>query len=340
MKKGVKYGLMSGPLLVIIAIIIVASFYMLDYSLNPKSNNGKDIQGSYSYMRNEYPHICQWMDSLLDAGALKDTFIVNPEGVRLHAIYAAAPEPTAKTAVIVHGYTDNCIRMLMLGYLYHKNLKYNILLPDLQNHGLSEGKSIQMGWKDRKDVLTWMDVANDLFQKPFNIIDTIYTPDGRCNICRVKDNKSQMVVHGISMGAATTMMLSGEKSPYYVCCFVEDCGYTSVWDEFSHELKKQFNLPAFPLMYTTSGLCKVKYGWGFEEASSLKQVKKSRHPMLFIHGDADTYVPTWMVHTLYEAKPGHKELWIVPGTAHAMSYKEHPEEYTARVKSFVEKYVQ
>ena len=61
------------------------------------------------------------------------TFIINPEGVQLHAIYAAAPEPTHKTAVIVHGYTDDCIRMLMIGYLYNKDLKYNILMLDLQN---------------------------------------------------------------------------------------------------------------------------------------------------------------------------------------------------------------
>lgn len=62
----------------------------------------------------------------------------------------------------------------------------------------------------------------------------------------------QMVVHGISMGGATTMMVSGEAQPYFVKCFVEDCGYTSVWDEFSHELKSSFHLPSFPLMNTTS----------------------------------------------------------------------------------------
>lgn len=61
--------------------------------------------------------------------------------------------------------------------------------------------------------------------------------------------------------------------------------------------------------------------------------------MLFIHGDADTFVFTEMVHRLYEAKPEPKELWIVPGAAHATSYKERPQEYAARVKAFVEKYI-
>ena len=115
------------------------------------------------------------------------------------------------------------------------------------------------------------------------------------------------------MGAATTMMVAGESQRPYVKCFVEDCGYTSVWDEFSNELKTSFGLPAFPLMHTASWLCDLKYGWNFREASALAQVAKCELPMLFIHGDADDYVPTWMVYPLYEAKPGEKELWLVPG---------------------------
>ena len=61
--------------------------------------------------------------------------------------------------------------------------------------------------------------------------------------------------------------------------------------------------------------------------------------MMFIHGDNDDFVPTWMVHPLYEAKPGPKELWLAPGSAHAFAYKDHPDEYTARVKAFTEKYI-
>ena len=132
MKKGIKYSLL-GLLAVIVIALTSASFYMLGYSLRPEHNKGKDIPGSYEYMLSEYPQIKPWIDSLQTVGALRDTFIINPDGVQLHAIYAAAPEPTHKTAVIVHGYTDDCIRMLMIGYLYNKDLKYNILLPDLQN---------------------------------------------------------------------------------------------------------------------------------------------------------------------------------------------------------------
>lgn len=121
-----------------------------------------------------------------------------------------------------------------------------------------------------------------------------------------------MVVHGISMGAATTMMVSGEAQQPFVKCFVEDCGYTSVWDEFSFQLKDMFGLPEFPLMYTTSWLCNAKYGWNFQEASSLEQVKKCSLPMFFIHGDADTYVPTRMVYPCMKPRANRKNYGLYP----------------------------
>ncbi len=320
MKKGRKKAFLYGSILLLLVLTgctIGGSFYMLNYSLTPNAKIRAKNADSYPFMYSNYPFLRPWIDSLNQVNALKDTFITNPQGIPLHAYYIAAPKPTKKTAVIVHGYTDNAIRMLMIGYLYNHDLQYNVLLPELQHHGESGGEAIQMGWKDRHDVMQWMDVANQIY-----------------------GDSTRMVVHGISMGGATTMMVSGEEQPHYVKCFVEDCGYTSVWDEFSNELKTSFHLPPFPLMYTTSWLCDKKYGWNFKEASALDQVAKCELPMLFIHGDEDTYVPTWMVYPLFEAKPEPKELWIVPGATHAVSYRDNKEEYTEKVRDFVGRYIQ
>jgi fermentation-respiration switch protein FrsA (DUF1100 family) len=60
--------------------------------------------------------------------------------------------------------------------------------------------------------------------------------------------------------------------------------------------------------------------------------------MLFIHGDQDDFVPTAFVYKNYEAKTqGYKELWLAPGSAHAMAYKDHPVAYVAHVRAFLEK---
>lgn len=312
MKK--KTVIWSLAILATLAVaVIVTAHFMLVYSLQP-DNRGKDLQGSFDYMYEEYPFLRPWVDSLETAGALRDTFIVN-DGARLHAYYVAAPEETRATAVIVHGYTDNAIRMFMLAHLYNHELRYNVLLPDLHYSGLSDGDCFRMGWLDRLDVMRWMDVADSIF------------------------GGTQMVVHGISMGAATTMMVSGEEQRPFVRCFVEDCGYTSVWDEFEHELRGRFGLPAFPLLHVADWLCGVEHGWTFREASAVEQVKKCRLPMLFIHGDADDFVPTWMVYELFEAKPQPKEIWVVPDAAHAVSYRDNRDQYVWRVRNFVSRYI-
>lgn len=314
---------MAGVILILILALLAGSgLYLQWYALTARGNErGKDLNGSYEYMFRTYPHILNWADSLNHHKALRDTFITAEDGTRLHALYAFADTATNRTAVIVHGYTDNAVRMLHIGYLYHHDLKYNILLPDLRFSGLSGGNHLQMGWNDRLDVLRWMDVANAVFSEK-----------GNCG-------QTQMVVHGISMGGATTMCVSGEPQQPFVKCFVEDCGYTSVWDEFAGELKKQFGMPEFPLLYVASMMTDWRYGWNFNEAAAREQVERCNLPMLFIHGDKDDFVPLWMGDSVHAHKAGDKVLWKTKGVEHAESYLKFPRQYTETVRTFTNKYM-
>ena len=288
-------------------------WYMVDIALTPNNLGSHDKRGSLSYMQTTYPQITPWLDSLQACHALRDTTIINAEGVHLKGYFVCASHPTKHTAILVHGYTDNAIRMLHIGYLYNHDLHYNIMIPDLQFHGESEGRAIQMGWNDRNDVIQWIGVAEKLFPN------------------------AQIVIHGISMGAATTLCVSGEKNlPHSVRAFVEDCGYTSVWDEFGIQIKEKYGMPRFPILYAASAVCKMRFGWSFGEASPLEQIKKAKLPICFIHGDGDSYVPTWMVYRLYAACKTRKRLWIAPNVKeHAKSYRMHPTEYTKLVRCFL-----
>lgn len=317
MKHKKLFVTLGATLALFLAIVTAGSFYLVDYALvsAERERNSNLVQ-----IEKRFPELKSWLDSLQAVGALRDTFVVMPTtGKRAHALFVRSPRAKGRTAVLVHGYCDNATRMLPIARIYNRELRANVLLPDLYAHGQSDGDAIQMGWKDRLDVLHWISLAPELF--------------------RTEADSMRLVVHGISMGAATTMCVSGEQTPQYVKCFVEDCGYTSVWNEFSNEISARFSLPDFPLMYTASWLVQVKYGWNFREASPLKQVAKCQKPMLFIHGDNDTFVPTWMVYPLYEAKPQPKALWIAHGSKHADAYGDYKEEYTHRVLEFVEKYM-
>lgn len=306
-----------GIIIIILAALTAASFYMLRFSLAPDPNR-RDTDSTYNILYSRFPDMKPWMDSIRAGGHLRDTFVVSPAGERQHAYYLACDDACGKTAVLVHGYKDSAIKFFYFGRMYNRDLHYNVLMPDLHAHGLSDGNDIQMGWKDADEVLNWIKVAEEIF--------------------RDDNYRTAMIVHGVSMGAATTMNVSGKDLPEYVNAFVEDCGYTSVWDEFSMQLKEMFGLPAFPLMHSTSLLCNMKYGWNFKEASPLISVSRCTRPMLFIHGDADDFVPFSMMQPLYDAKPEPKEFWVAPGSAHANAYRDHPEEYTAVVRQFLDKW--
>lgn len=301
-----------GLLFTVLCLVLgAAAWYMVDFSLTPEGKQVRKDSTSMEYL-SRYPYAAEWVDSMQQAGALRDTFLTNDKGRRLHALYAPHAEAQG-TVVLVHGYTDNALRMLMLGQVYYDSLQYNLIVPDHEYHGQSEGVAIQMGWLDRLNVEQWMGVAMQLWPA-----QPIY-------------------LHGISMGAATVMMCSGDELPASVKGIIEDCGYTSVWDEFAGEIGNQFGLPVHPLLDVASWICQLRYGWNFQEASALEQVRKSTVPMLFIHGDTDDYVPTAMVYPLYEAKTqGYKQLWLAPGSAHAESFLDHPVEYFNQVRTFLQ----
>ena len=292
----------------------VAGKFMSNYALKPTPHGVDDIERTRHKADSLMPGSTAWYDGLKAQGILKDSWITNDEGYKLHACYvpAAKPEEAKGTAIVVHGYTDNHLVFLYLVRMYRDLLNYNVLFPDLQYHGYSEGDEVQMGWKDRLDMLKWIEVAHNEFKDDF------------------------MVLHGVSMGAATVMMTSGEPLPDYVKCFVEDCGYASVAIQFNNNRKESFGFIPKDVLNSASLVTKKNYGWGFWEASSVKQVAKCDRPMLFIHGDADDFVPFDNLQMCYDAKKkGYKEMYVCHGAVHANSYQKDPETYIAKVSNFL-----
>ncbi len=237
------------------------------------------------------------------------------DGFKLVAHYYPAEDPTShRWALVVHGYTGQGRHMGAYSYGYHLR-GFHVLAPDNRGHGESEGYYIGMGWHDRLDVTGWIR-----------------------EIVR-RDPKAEILLTGVSMGEATVMMAAGEEQPDNLRCVVEDCGYTSVEAQFTHNLKALFKLPKFPVLAASELICRWRAGYGFKEASSLKQLQKSRLPILFIHGGDDDFVPTEMVHKLYNAYQGEKDLLIVEGAGHAVSIEKDREGYWAKVDSFVKQYI-
>ncbi|MTD38959.1 alpha/beta fold hydrolase [Erwinia sp. CPCC 100877] len=241
--------------------------------------------------------------------------ITAADGLKLKAIYLPADKKTDKNVIMAHGYMGNAEIMASYAKMYH-DLDYNVLVPDARGHGKSEGDYIGFGWPERKDYLQW--------------IDEMLAKNGQ---------KAQITLYGISMGGATVMMTSGEKLPKNVKAIVEDCGYATVNEELAGQLQELFNLPAFPLVPVTSLITKIRAGYFFGEASSVAQLKKNKTPILFIHGQADKFVPFAMLDEVYAATDAPKEKFVVAKAEHAKAYSVNPQAYKDKVAAFLAKYV-
>ncbi|MGT2888635.1 alpha/beta hydrolase [Streptococcus didelphis] len=238
---------------------------------------------------------------------------ITNRGYKQVAWYLPAKTKTNKTAIVVHGFANSKENMKSYAMIFY-DLGYNVLMPDNEAHGESQGNLIGYGWNDRLNLIAWSKWL-------------------------VKNNaQSEISLFGLSMGAATVMMASGEKLPEQVKTIIEDCGYNSVWDELKYKAKEMYHLPAFPLLYEVSAISKLRAGYSYGEASSVKQLEKNKLPVLFIHGDKDDFVPTEMVYHNYKATAGEKELFIVKGAKHAESLATDPVTYKEKIASFLEKY--
>ena len=76
-----------------------------------------------------------------------------------------------------------------------------------------------------------------------------------------------------------------------------------------------------------------------EEGSAVEQVKKSKTPTLFIHGEQDSFVPFEMLDIVYEAANCEKEMLVVEGAAHAASSSVNPNLYWGTIDNFIKKYI-
>ncbi len=233
------------------------------------------------------------------------------DSARLAAVAYRREKYTPKWAVVAHGYSSRKENMLSYAKAYYQR-GYNVLLPDLRCHGESGGSMVGMGWLDRIDLLGWINKITGL------------------------DPKAEIVLHGVSMGAAAVLMACGERLPENVKAAVSDCAYTGVWEIMQWQVSRNLLRHNAVLLYGASLITRARGGYGWKEASALKQVKKSRVPIFFIHGSADALVPVSMAYELYNAAPGPKRLMIAEGAGHAASMRADCDAYWREIFMFFE----
>lgn len=293
--------------------------YFYNYAINKKLAGPKNEMKTEALDINEnidIPHevILGDMHWLKYESNYENVTIKSFDNLTLHAYKILNPSVTNNWVITIHGYNSDGAEMTNYAKKFYEE-GYNVLIPDLRAHGYSEGNYIGMGWHDRLDIIEWIKFI-------------------------INENpNAQLILHGVSMGAATACMVSGEELPSNVKAIIADCGYSSVWEEFSYQLKQKFKLPKFPFLHAASIVTRIKAGYSFKKASVVKQVSKSKTPILFIHGDKDDYVPYEMMDKLYKAAKCPKEKITILGADHAKCVVQDPDTYWTSIKNFVSKHI-
>jgi len=242
----------------------------------------------------------------------KNWYIQSQDSLKLFALFLK--NVSHNYVILCHGLTSSHHGMLgRAEHFYRKG--FNVLMPDARAHGQSEGLYRGMGYLEKDDLAKWI-------EKIISI-----------------DPDASIVLMGESMGAATVMMTAALDLPAQVKCVIEDCGYTSVWDIFSYQLKLRYHLPAFPFMNLANFISRKKAGYSFKEASPLNHLPECHLPILMIHGTADAVVPYEHMNLLYEKANEPKEKLLVEGAGHCISMVRDTENYWKNIDQFCEKYM-
>lgn len=239
----------------------------------------------------------------------EDVSIRSFDGLTLRGKYYEYA-PGAPIELMIHGYRGSSERDMSGGVQRAFRLGRSALIVDQRASGRSEGSVITFGIREHRDCLAWVDFMVNKFGPDVKIILT-----------------------GISMGASTVLMASGEPLPENVIGVLADCGYTSA-REIIHKILRQIHLP-IPLVYPFIRLGGWIFGgFDLERASALEAVKRCEKPVIFYHGETDDFVPWEMSRDNHAACPTRKKLVIIPGAGHGLSFPVQQDRYVAELREF------
>ena len=294
--------------------MIIFGFWMFDFALVRKEqmdfDAGDDLlphMDVISFRSREAQNKIMQMNH-------EEVYIKSYDDLLLHATFVHASFFSRKVLIAVHGYNSYGMFDMSSVVPYFRGMGYNVIIVDDRAHGKSEGKYIGFGWLDRLDVMNWCRYAIERF-----------------------GSNCEILLHGVSMGAATVLMTCGEDClPEQVKGLIADCPFAGAYEEFGYMMRYNYSIPGRPLLYFASMVCKLRAGYSFGQCSTIKAVRNIRIPVLFIHGDNDTFVPPYMTKRMYRAcKVKQKYLYICHGATHCYSAFQDMDEYVRRVADFV-----
>lgn len=247
---------------------------------------------------------------------MKKVHIRSFDGLRL-AGHLWETEHPRRLLIMAHGWRGAWWKDCGYSAPFYHASGCNILFIEQRAHGESEGERIDFGVTERFDIARWVEAAKR-HMNPLGL--PIY-------------------LAGVSMGASAVLMSAGLPAvENNVRGIIADCGYTSATSVIREVFDDLTGGKGRTAAMFADGAFRFHTGRSYREADTVSVMERCHVPVLFIHGEADSFVPVKMSRRNYAAcaSPG-KELLIIPGADHCMSYVVDTEAYRRRVSGFFEK---
>jgi pimeloyl-ACP methyl ester carboxylesterase len=231
--------------------------------------------------------------------------------LRVTSVTSDTARGTGKYVIISHGQKSNHYGVVKYIEPYIE-LGFTCIIYDLRAHGANADAICSMGG--------------------YEAVDLNYLIEDTCK--RFGDVKT-LGLQGESMGSSASLNVL--KYTDKVDFIVSDCGFESL-KYMVHDMYNDMYMYPF-------GTCadigfKVLYGINTSEVSGIDALKGKGVPVLFVHGEGDSWIDIENSKDMYEEnkKYAYSELWIVPGAGHAASRDVAGKDaYKSHIESFLDK---
>jgi len=243
----------------------------------------------------------------------------NSPDVNISAWYIPAVNApqSAPTVIVVHGLTS-CRReasLLMSASILHR-AGFNVLLPDLNDHGDSDNVDgrFSAGIREHLDVLggfDWLVAEADI-------------------------DPNRIGVMGFSLGGGTAAIAFSQE-PRLMALWT-DASFADLEKTVAYELKQEYGLPAF-LAGSAVMMGQAIDGVDISLYSPLEAFGSARtgRPVYLVHGTADERISVDFAYDLtaaVQATDPSFTPWLVEGAKHTESLFLYPTEYETRLVTF------
>ena len=291
----------GGAVLLLAGVVLGGGYYAYRnaYAAPPRGRDALEYTPLYgAYWGRAVPLIEELKRTPFEAVTIRSA-----DGLTLAGQYYEIREG-APVILLFHGWRSIAMRDFCGGFRLAADAGCNVLLVDQRAHGLSEGRALTFGVREREDCLAWAQYAAERFPGV------------------------PLVLCGVSMGAATVTMAASLPLPETVVGIIADSPYSSPAAIVRKVAVEDRHLPgwlAMPLAHIGAVLFA---GFRLGDADGEEAMRHAAVPVLLIHGDADDFVPCEMSAGLERACASPVRREIFPGAGHVMGYMIDTPRYT------------